>query len=65
MDIASKNGIRTMPEVGVYVSTDANAFATGRSKNSSLVAVSTALLEQCTQDEIDGVVAHEMAHILN
>ena len=54
-----------MPEVGVYVDMDVNAFATGRSKNASLVAVSTALLEQCTQEEIDGVVAHEMTHILN
>lgn len=62
--IAMQNHI-TLPEVGIYVSTDPNAFATGRSKNASLVAVSTALLEKCSQDEIDGVIAHEMAHILN
>ena len=43
----------TMPEVGVYVDLEVNAFATGRSKNASLVAVSTALLEQCTIDEIE------------
>ncbi len=55
----------TLPEVGVYVSTDPNAFATGRSKNASLVAVSSRLLEECSQDEIDGIIAHEMTHILN
>ncbi len=55
----------TMPEVGIYVDTEVNAFATGRSRNASLVAVSTALLEQCTPDEIEWVIAHEMAHILN
>lgn len=62
--LSAQSGIKT-PEVGVYVDSDANAFATGPSKNSSLVAVSTALLEQCNLDEIEGVVAHEMAHILN
>jgi heat shock protein HtpX len=54
-----------IPEVGIYVDPDANAFATGMSRNRSLVAVSTALLEQFTQSEIDGVIAHEMSHILN
>ena len=62
--LAMQNTIK-MPEVGIYVSADPNAFATGRSKHASLVAVSTALLEECSQDEIDGVIAHEMAHILN
>lgn len=63
-ELATRNGIK-MPEVWIYVDTDPNAFATGRSKNASLVAVSTWLLEVSTQAEIDGVVAHEMAHILN
>ena len=62
--IAKQNGI-TMPEVGVYESADPNAFATGPSKNSSLVAVSTGLLESMTAPEIEGVIAHEMSHILN
>ena len=62
--IAQKNGI-TMPEVGIYQSPEVNAFATGATRNSSLVAVSTGLLEQMQSDEIEGVVAHEMAHILN
>lgn len=62
--IARENNIK-MPEVGYYESTDVNAFATGASKNSSLVAFSTALLNQMNEDEIEGVVGHEMAHILN
>lgn len=54
-----------VPEVGYYDSADINAFATGYSKNSSLVAVSTGLLQKMSKDEIEWVVAHEMAHILN
>jgi len=62
--IAKQNSI-TMPEVGVYESADPNAFATGPSKNRSLVAVSTGLLSSMTAAEIEGVIAHEMSHILN
>ncbi len=62
--IARENGIN-MPEVGYYESVDPNAFATGATKNSSLVAVSTGLLDVMELDEIEGVVGHEMAHILN
>lgn len=54
-----------MPEVGVYVSEDPNAFATGPSKNRALVAVSTGLVRNMTSAEIEGVIAHEMSHILN
>lgn len=63
-NIAKRNGI-DMPEVGVYESEDPNAFATGPSKNSSLVAVSTGLLDGMTPSEIEGVIAHEMSHVLN
>ncbi|MDD3793957.1 MAG: protease HtpX [Candidatus Gracilibacteria bacterium] len=63
-DLAERNHI-TMPEVGFYESNEPNAFATGASKNSSLVAVSTGLLEIMNKDEIEGVIAHEMAHVLN
>lgn len=62
--IATQNNI-TMPEVGIYESTDPNAFATGPSKNRSLVAVSTGLLSNMTTAEVEGVIAHEMSHILN
>ncbi|MDD5376966.1 MAG: protease HtpX [Candidatus Gracilibacteria bacterium] len=62
--LAKQNGI-VMPEVGVYMSEDPNAFATGPSKNRSLVAVSTGLLTSMTSSEVEGVIAHEMSHILN
>lgn len=55
----------SMPEVGFYVSNDPNAFATWATKNSSLVAVSTGLLNTMNKDEIEWVIGHEMAHILN
>lgn len=54
-----------MPEVGIYESPDMNAFATGPSKSNSLVAVSTGLLHQMNEREVDGVLAHEVAHIAN
>ena len=54
-----------MPEVGVYDSPEVNAFATGPSKSRSLVAVSSGLLRSMRQDEIEGVLAHEVAHIAN
>jgi heat shock protein HtpX len=54
-----------MPEVGVYNSPEINAFATGPSKKNSLVAVSTGLLNSMNQNEVDGVLAHEITHISN
>jgi heat shock protein HtpX len=54
-----------MPEVGVYDSPDVNAFATGMSKNSSLIAVSTGLLQQMTRQEAEAVLGHEVAHVAN
>lgn len=54
-----------MPEVGIYYSPEINAFATGPSKHSSLVAVSSGLLESMNEDEVEGVLAHEVSHIAN
>lgn len=54
-----------MPEVGYYESPEVNAFATGPSKSKSLVAVSSGLLRNMRQDEVEGVLAHELAHIQN
>jgi heat shock protein HtpX len=54
-----------MPEVGVYESPEVNAFATGPSKRKSLVAVSSGLLRTMRRDEVEGVLAHEVAHIRN
>jgi heat shock protein HtpX len=54
-----------MPEVGIYDSAEVNAFATGPSKSRSLVAVSSGLLRAMRRDEVEGVLAHEVAHIGN
>ena len=54
-----------MPEVAVFDSPEVNAFATGMTKNSSLVAVSTGLLNAMTKDEAEAVLAHEVSHIAN
>jgi heat shock protein HtpX len=54
-----------MPEVGVYPSDEVNAFATGPSKSRSLVAVSSGLLRSMRPEEVEGVLAHEVAHIAN
>ena len=53
-----------MPEVGIFEG-EPNAFATGAFKNSSLVAVTTGLLQGMTKEEIEAVIAHEVAHIAN
>lgn len=63
--LARNAGLETMPEVGIYESPDVNAFATGPSKSRALVAVSTGLLNTMTDAEIEGVLAHELAHVTN
>ncbi len=63
--LAKSAGLQRMPEVGIYDSPEVNAFATGPSRSSSLVAVSTGLLSSMNRDELDGVLAHEVAHIQN
>ncbi len=68
MDIVAKQaqlaGIG-MPEVGIFQTPEANAFATGMNKNSALVAVSTGLLQNMNADEVEAVVGHEMTHVSN
>ncbi|MDH5485308.1 MAG: protease HtpX [Gammaproteobacteria bacterium] len=54
-----------MPEVAIFPSPAMNAFATGATKNSALMAVSQGLLDNMTQGEIEAVVGHEMSHIAN
>lgn len=63
--IARKAGLEKMPEVGIYDSPEVNAFATGPTRSRSLVAVSTGLLRTMRREEIEGVIAHEVAHIVN
>lgn len=53
------------PEVAVYDAPEINAFATGPSRNNSLVAVSTGLLRSMSRDEAEAVLAHEVSHIAN
>ena len=53
-----------MPEVAVYEG-EPNAFATGAFRNEALVAVSTGLLQSMNRDEIEAVLAHEVAHVAN
>lgn len=60
---ADKQGIR-MPEVGIYEG-EPNAFATGATKNSSMVCVSTGLLRLMNQREVEAVIGHEMSHVNN
>ncbi len=54
-----------MPEVAVFDSPEVNAFATGMTKNSALVAVSSGLLNAMSKDEAEAVLAHEVSHIAN
>ncbi len=53
-----------MPEVGIYPSQDANAFATGASRNRSLIAFSSGLLNNLNEEEIAAVAGHELTHII-
>lgn len=62
---AQMAGITVMPEVGIYKSPEINAFATGPTKNKALVAVSAGLLNKMDRDGVEGVLAHEVAHVAN
>lgn len=62
--IATRAGIAT-PEVGIYPSKEVNAFATGATRNRSLVAVSQGLIDGFSKEEIEGVLAHEMSHVVS
>ena len=61
---AEKAGIG-MPEVAVYDAPEINAFATGWNRNDALVAVSTGLLQNMSQDEAEAVLGHEVSHVAN
>jgi heat shock protein HtpX len=63
-DLAAEAGIK-MPEVGIFPSPEANAFATGWNKNAALVAVSLGLLQRFSRDEVRAVMAHEIGHVAN
>ena len=61
---SAEAGIK-MPEVGIFDTPEVNAFATGMTKNSSLVAVSSGLLRQMSKSEAEAVIGHEVAHLAN
>lgn len=54
-----------MPEVGIFHTPEANAFATGMNRNNALVAVSSGLLQRMNNDEIEAVIGHEITHVAN
>jgi heat shock protein HtpX len=58
-------GMTTMPEIGIYQSEEANAFATGPTRSRALVAVSSGLFNLMSEDEIEGVLGHEISHVAN
>lgn len=63
-DLARQFKVKT-PEVWIYDSADPNAFATGPSKNNAMVAVSSGLVRQLSEQEVRAVLAHEMGHVFN
>jgi heat shock protein HtpX len=63
--LARAAGLPKMPEVGYYPSPEVNAFATGPTKSRALVAVSAGLLQRMDQTQLEGVLAHEIAHVAN
>jgi heat shock protein HtpX len=65
LDRLSQQADLPKPKVAVADSRVPNAFATGRSQKNSAVAVTTGLLQSLGDDELEGVLAHELAHIKN
>jgi heat shock protein HtpX len=63
-ELAREAGVG-MPEVGIFPSQAANAFATGWNRNDALVAVSDGLLQRFSRDEVRAVLAHEIGHVAN
>jgi len=64
-DMARAANLVHMPEVGIFQSSEPNAFATGPTQKRSLVAVSSGLMQRMSQKELEGVIAHEISHIAN
>jgi heat shock protein HtpX len=63
--LSQQAGLKTPPAVGIYRSHEVNAFATGPSQRFAMIAVSSGLLKQMKQDELEAILAHEIAHIAN
>ena len=58
-------GLQVMPEIYIVQSSGLNAFATGIRPNKTAICVTSGLVENLNRDELQGVIAHEMSHILN
>ena len=54
-----------MPKVAIVVDSAPNAFATGRNPEHALIAFTTGILDVMDRDQLQGVIAHEMAHVAN
>ena len=63
--LSKKAKLPSVPEVGIFESSQMNAFATGPTKKRSLVAVSTGLMQKMNSEELEAVLAHEITHIAN
>lgn len=63
--LARKANLPTMPQVGIYRSNEVNAFATGPTRSRALVAVSTGLMNRMKENEMEGVIGHEITHVAN
>jgi heat shock protein HtpX len=63
-EMCERNNIK-MPRLYLINTSAMNAFATGRNQDRAVVAVTRGLLEKCTPDEVRGVVAHELSHVVN
>lgn len=63
--ISEKYGLNEVPEVGIYKSGEVNAFATGISKNNSLISFSDSLINELDEEALAGVIGHEVCHIVN
>jgi heat shock protein HtpX len=61
-DLASKSGL-PMPKLAIVPNSTPNAFTYGRTSNSAVLAVHEGLLRQLSEDEVKGVIAHELGHI--
>lgn len=64
-DLCQRAGLETLPEIGIYQSPEINAFATGPSRKRALLAISSSLLEHMDSEAVDGVLGHEITHIVN
>lgn len=63
--LAHQAGLPCCPEVGIFHSSEPNAFATGPTRSRALVAVSSGLLEKMSQEELSAVLGHEISHVAN